>query len=358
MKNIYFLTVILFLHTAAFAQMVVTPSSGCAGSTFNITISGLPQGVSSSCATSITGGVKSGGSVVVAFSSGGWASPTSNSASLTIPANFAPGTYDFSITRPANPGCTVTTTTCTGCFTVKARPQITNVSGPATVCNGDTLTYTATASGTADTFAWAFPSGWNTSVSVNQNITNVIAGPAAGKIYVTPASTLCGAGNQDSTLSVTVGDVPPQPVITTAGANLSSSSNLATQQWYRNGNLIAGAVGPSYTATESGSYTVVASNDCGASAASAPSEITVSGINKIAFEGLKIYPNPVQNNLVLENNNGETLQANLYGLDGSLIKSVTVRERVELDMAGLATGVYTLKITNGADTRIEKITKQ
>ena len=86
--------------------------------------------------------------------------------------------------------------------------------------------------------------------------------------------------------------------------------------------------------------------------------VTISGINNVAFAGLKIYPNPVQNNLVIENNNGTELQASLYGLDGSLIKTTAVRERAAFDMTALAAGIYTLKISNGTDTRIEKITKQ
>lgn len=358
MKNLYFLSALLFFSLTSVAQMVVTPASGCAGTTFNITISGLPQGVSSSCGAGITGGVKSGNAVVVAFSGGAYATSTSNTASLTIPANFAPGTYSFSVTRPTDAGCTFTTTTCSECFTVLAKPQITNVTGATTVCNGDTLTYSATASGTADAYTWEFPSGWNTSVTGSQSSTSVIAGATSGKIYVTPVSAFCGIGGKDSSLNVTSGDVPAQPVISAVGTNLTSSSNLATQQWYRDANLIAGAIGPSYTATQSGSYTVVASNDCGNSAASTPSVVTISGINSVAFAGLKIYPNPVQNNLVIENNNGTELQVSLYGLDGSLIKTTAVRERAAFDMTALAAGIYTLKVSNGTDTRIEKITKQ
>ena len=66
MKNLYFLSALLFLSLTGTAQMVVTPASGCAGTTFNVTISGLPQAISSGCGAAISGGVKSGNAVVVA----------------------------------------------------------------------------------------------------------------------------------------------------------------------------------------------------------------------------------------------------------------------------------------------------
>lgn len=358
MKNLYFLFLFSILALGSKAQIVLDPSSGCVGNSFTITISGLPAASTSSCGSAATAGITSGNTVVVTASPVGNVlyQQTSTTAGISLPGNLAPGTYGFTYTGPGNNGCT-TTTTCTACFTVLAAPQITNVSGPSTVCNGDTVNYTATTSVAAGTYNWQFPSGWNTSVATNQSSTPVVAGAGSGKIYVIATNT-CGNGNVDSTFTVTADDVPAQPVVTAAGANLTSSSNLATQQWYFNNTLINSATGPSYTATQTGSYTVVASNNCGNSVASAPVQVTVSGLNDPALASLQIYPNPVQGNLQIQNNSSVALQASLFGLDGRLIETIAVRETAVFNMQPLAAGVYTLKVSNGENTRIEKITKQ
>lgn len=57
---------------------------------------------------------------------------------------------------------------------------------------------------------------------------------------------------------------------------LVSVSSSATLQWYLNGVAISGATGDSYTATQAGTYTVVATNAYG-STTSNPASITVGG---------------------------------------------------------------------------------
>ena len=102
MKKILLSLVFVSILSIGFSQMVVTPSSGCAGSTFNITITGLNvANVSSACGTVATGGLTTSGNIVLSatLSTSG---STGASGSITIPSGFAPGSYGFKVTAGCN----------------------------------------------------------------------------------------------------------------------------------------------------------------------------------------------------------------------------------------------------------------
>lgn len=351
MKKILLSLVFVSILSIGFSQMVVTPSSGCAGSTFNITITGLNvANVSSACGTVATGGLTTSGNVVLSatLSTSG---STGASGSITIPSGFTPGSYGFKVTA----GCNNTVTTCSNCFTVTTTPAQPNViSGPVSPCVGTANNYSVTVDANATSYTWTLPNTWTGSST--GNLVSATTGASSGSFSVT-ANNTCGSSTVQS-LNVTVSDVPGQPTVTAVGAVLTSSSSLTTQQWYLDGNLIQNATGISYTATQTGNYTVVATNTCGNSLASAPVHVTISGIENAALGQIKIYPNPVKDNLRIENTSGEALQADLFSLDGKLVSQISVKEIGNISMSNLMGGVYTLKISNGKQVRIEKITKQ
>lgn len=331
--------------------MVITPSSGCAGTTFNLTITGLNvANVSSACGTVATGGLTTNGNIVLnaTLSTNG---STGAIGSLTIPSNFTPGSYGFKVTA----GCDNVITNCSDCFTVTTTPaQPSAISGPASPCVGTTNDYSVTADANATSYTWTLPNTWTGNFS--NNLISATTGTSSGSFTVT-ANNTCGSSTLQS-LSVTVNDVPGQPTVTAVGAALTSSSSLTSQQWYLDGNLIQNATGNSYTATQTGNYTVVATNTCGNSLASAPVHVTISGIENAALGQIKIYPNPVKDNLLLENASGESLQVDLFSMDGKLVRQIYVKETGNLNVSNLMVGVYTLKISNGKQVRIEKINKE
>ncbi|MCO6477853.1 MAG: choice-of-anchor B family protein [Phaeodactylibacter sp.] len=95
-------------------------------------------------------------------------------------------------------------------------------------------------------------------------------------------------------------NAPVVPTLTVEGNTLSSSPASA-YQWYKDGAPISGATGQSYTAEESGLYSVETTdaNGCMAQSETILLEIT-TGISILAEKGVKAYPNPVEGQLFLE----------------------------------------------------------
>ncbi len=76
-------------------------------------------------------------------------------------------------------------------------------------------------------------------------------------------------------VTVTVKEMPPTPVISATGNTLHSSAGTGNQ-WYLDGLAIEGATGQQYTARTSGTYTVrVTQNDCSTLSGAFPFMVTV-----------------------------------------------------------------------------------
>jgi hypothetical protein len=86
----------------------------------------------------------------------------------------------------------------------------------------------------------------------------------------------------------------PNPTITQAGNTLSAGQTWVTYQWLLNGSNISGATANTYTATQSGSYSLMVTDSNGCSAVSTPLTLTIVGITNALGDGLDLtlYPNP------------------------------------------------------------------
>jgi hypothetical protein len=58
----------------------------------------------------------------------------------------------------------------------------------------------------------------------------------------------------------------------------ANPTGAGTYQWYRDGNLLGGANASTYSATQSGSYTVTVANSCGTSSLSAAHAVTINAV--------------------------------------------------------------------------------
>lgn len=73
------------------------------------------------------------------------------------------------------------------------------------------------------------------------------------------------------------------------------------------------------------------------------------------LRNVKVYPNPVRNNLKIENLQGNT-NISIYNITGQLIQAVSsVMGNTEIDMSGFSNGLYFVKLQNGQNVRTEKI---
>lgn len=107
-----------------------------------------------------------------------------------------------------------------------------------------------------------------------------------GNYFVRYTNTSSGCSNYSDTILLTVTPKPTTPVITTSGAlsfcaggSVSLQSSTANgNQWYRNGVAINGATIDQYSATQSGIYTVVATQNNCSSNTSIGTDVTVLSI--------------------------------------------------------------------------------
>jgi len=141
------------------------------------------------------------------------------------------------------------------------------------------------------TYSWTGPNSF-TSGTQNQSIPNATTA-MAGTYSVTVTSAL-GCTSLVGTKVVAVNTLPPTPTIT-QNWNVLTSSSAVGNQWYLNGVLIPGATSQTYTMTQNGVYTVIATVSTCPSAVSAAMNVTNLGIAELTEGGtLVISPNPNQ----------------------------------------------------------------
>ncbi|MBK7375305.1 MAG: autotransporter-associated beta strand repeat-containing protein [Chitinophagaceae bacterium] len=158
-----------------------------------------------------------------------------------------------------------------------------------TICAGTSVTFTATPTngGGAPTYQWyngATPISGETGVTYTSS--TLVNGDAISVQLTSNATCATGSPATSNTITMTVNAIPTTPTITPAGPTtfcaggsvLLSSSSASGNQWYKDNVLMSGETSQTYTATTSGSYTVVVTeNGC----PSLPSAATVVTVNAI-----------------------------------------------------------------------------
>lgn len=127
-------------------------------------------------------------------------------------------------------------------------------------------------------------------------------------------------------------------------------------QWYFNGVAISGATSSSFEADQSGLYEVrIASDGC---MYVGQSEMVVTGIESI-LAGIKIYPNPVKDELVIEvPAASQPMQVTFFNMLGQKCVFLEVFQQAEVDMSNLPGGVYTIQFAHDNQQITKKVVKQ
>lgn len=82
--------------------------------------------------------------------------------------------------------------------------------------------------------------------------------------------------------------------------------------------------------------------------------VGTTGVAESEINSISIYPNPVRNNLTIENANN--VNVNIYAANGQLVKRINnVNGTVSVDMSEMSNGLYFVKMQNENATRVEKI---
>ncbi len=196
---------------------------------------------------------------------------------------------------------------------------------------------------------WIFDGG-TPSTSVDPNPTNICYNNP-GTYDVTLITTNAN-GSDTFTLSnyITVFSTPPLPTITVNG-NILTSSYASSYQWQFNSADIPGATNQTYTATQSGFYTVVITDENGC-VSSITVFVEVTGIDEAENEyAISITPNPSNGKFTVAWSAAlasseisfeviNTLGQRVFYLEG--ISSSDGKQ--EIDLSATVAGVYFLRI--------------
>lgn len=78
-----------------------------------------------------------------------------------------------------------------------------------------------------------------------------------------------------------------------------------------------------------------------------------TGVAESAMDAISLYPNPVRNNLTIENADNATV--NIYAVNGQMVKSLVVNGTANVDMSDLSNGMYIVKMQSQGSISTKKI---
>lgn len=210
-----------------------------------------------------------------------------------------------------------------------------DITGPAEVCDGDSVLLQASPS--AGTFIWDGASGGSFTYSQGGTTTLQVIDEQG-----------CASTNVDS-LFVTVEPVPQQPTIIVNGSALTCDVTAPNYQWYWNGSPVVGATDQQHDAEHTGSYTVEVSNgQC--MKLSSPVFIALAGMESPVNEGgLVLWPSPAHEALSVSLENGNNAPYELLDAQGARVGSGMLKGRAvtRVPLDALAPGAYVLRAVLG-----------
>jgi PKD repeat protein len=276
----------------------------------------------------------------------GWTgSSTTNSVATT--ASTVTGGASISVTADNACGASTAQSFNVTVNTAPAQPGV--ITGPTSVCQGTTNTYSVATVPGATTYIWTLPSGWS-GASTSATIT-AVAGSNGGTVSVS-AENACDVSAPQS-LSVNVSQHPTALFGFTTNLLAGSFTDMSTGapntwQWdFGDGNSST-LPNPTHTYLAAATYQVclIASTNGCADTLCQPVTVIEVGLE----DGLGkawVYPNPSQGVFWVETD--RLLQGKVTDVHGRVIVSQAFEAgKTALDLAGWADGVYFLRLSDGA----------
>ncbi|MCB0768301.1 MAG: T9SS type A sorting domain-containing protein, partial [Flavobacteriales bacterium] len=337
-----------YTATLAGSYTVVVTNGSCTGTSSAVTVSVSGSGVTPVITAYGPTSFCSGGNVILVTQQA-----SGNTYQWRLNGNAISGATSYAYTAYMNGTMTVTVTngSCTATsaavnIQVGSMPAATiSASGSTTFCSGGSVTLSGN-TGSGYSYSWTR----NGSTISGASSSSYIA-TQAGSYTRTVTNNGCSATS--SAITVTVGN-GTTPVITPQSATSfcnGGSVTLTTAStsgngyvWRRNGSVISGATGSSYTATLSGSYTVTVTNGgcSGTSSAvtvSASSSGTTPTITALGATSFCTGGNVI---LVTEQTAGATYQ---WRYNGIAISGAT-----SYAYTAYLNGAFTVTVTSGTCT--------
>ena len=235
---------------------------------------------------------------------------------------------------------TVTVTGTNGCtntdnLTVTVNPLPTaNAGADQAICLGTSANLSATG---GSSYQW----------SNGQSGASITVSPTVATIYTVTTTDANGCTNTDN-VTVTV-NTPSTPTVIQQN-DILTASTANSYQWFLNNIAIGGATSQTLVMNQNGDYTVETTDANGCLATSNTlTIINVSTFNTV-FKNTKVYPNPFNDYLIIENGQGK---ATIYNLLGQPLEELRIANNIlQMSTAKLPRGSYLLVIERESGERI------
>jgi hypothetical protein len=162
-----------------------------------------------------------------------------------------------------------------------------------------------------------------------------------------------------------VSDAVPTPQISQVGGTLFASPAFdGTIQWILNTEIIEGANDQTYEPTVNGSYSVIYTNEygCVGSATSEVLEVINTGLyqDNAQEQGVQAWPNPTEGALFLRGlTAGGTVRITVVDATGRTVAAQNaLGPKAHINTMALQSGVYWLRVGDGADQQVLRFVKR
>lgn len=291
---------------------------------------------------------------------GDWSgASTSNNIALNI------GGLSGNVSVTANNICGNSTAQILAVDVISAPLQPILIQGDDSVCENSSTNYFVTDDPNADFYFWDLPGTWigsSDSSSVETSILDI-----GGTILVS-ATNMCGTSIPQS-LVVVVNELPtvtftlPDDVLCFNDASMVLEGGLPLGGVYSGNGVSAGVFDGSLAGFGAHNLTYVYTDANGCSADEV-AQVTVSGCSGIESNGefinVNVFPNPFNSSIsIILPNFSETTNLTVLNTAGQIVLQVTLSDKIsEIEMEGVAPGVYFLVLANSDEYKVLKVEKQ
>ncbi len=253
---------------------------------------------------------------------------------------------------------TATSNSISKTITPSVTPTITITSNPAMpVCAHGEVTFTATITngGTNPDYQWK-KNNQNYGIGNSTYATTLWSNGDEFKCVLT-SNAVCASPAVVTSNIIATNEIEDVAEVTVSGNTITAEIAGANYQWYNCATQqpIPNANQQSYTATQSGSYSVVVSNGS-CSGESDCQTINWSTLNELSAGGIVLYPNPSTDMFTLQFPAQSEVSMTLFDVTGRVVMQREL-DGVEhqIDVRNLSTGTYRIVISNGGVNYVGKV---
>jgi len=245
---------------------------------------------------------------------------------------------------------TVTSNSISKTVNQSVTPTITITSNPSMpVCEHGEVTFTATITngGTNPDYQWK-KNNQNYGIGNPTYSTTLWSNGDEFKCVLT-SNALCASPAVVISNIIATNELTPDPEVTVSGNTLTAEISGANYQWYNcaTNAPIPNATQQSYTATQSGSYSVLISAG-GCSETSDCQTINWNSLDELSENGIILYPNPAKEYFIIDLPEHTTMDMTLFDIAGRKVMEGTVEGSAQqIDVHSLVDGSYQLVLRAG-----------